>query len=258
MTHQFINVTTEQAVATINLNRPDKRNAMHGLMIAELTQALHTLANQSDVIAVVIRGNGEHFCAGADINWMQTITAGSYAENYDDAQYLADLLYKLYNFPKPTIAAVHGASMGGGMGIIAACDMAIATENTIFGFSEVKIGIAPSTISPYVVTAIGERAAHYYFLTGEKFNATVAQQINLIHHVVADLDSGIKKITNMLLSNSPNAMKEIKQLLRTVTKEKMSDALAQKTAEHLANLRVSAQAKEGLLAFSEKRTPVWR
>ncbi len=260
MTYEFITVSTEQQLATISLNRPDKRNAMHGPMIAELIEAMKQLAKQEDVIALAIRGNGEHFCAGADINWMKQISAGSYEQNYDDAQYIADLMYTLYNFPKPTVAIVHGAAMGGGLGVIAACDIAIASDNAAFAFSEVKIGIAPSTISPYIVAAIGERAAHYYFLTGEKFNATTAQQIGLIHQVVIndELTDAAKKITDTLCNNSPHAMKEIKQLLRGIAKEKISEALSQKTAEHLANMRVSPQAKEGLLAFNEKRAPVWK
>lgn len=260
MTYEFISVRTEQQLATISLNRPDKRNAMHGPMIAELIQALQQLATQADVVALAIRGHGEHFCAGADIHWMQQISAGSHEQNYDDAQYIADLMYALYEFPKPTVAIVQGAAMGGGLGMIAACDMAIAADNAVFAFSEVKIGIAPSIISPYVVAAIGEREAHYYFLTGEKFNAFTAQQIGLIHHVApcGDITTAAKKITDTLCQNSPHAMKEIKQLLRGIAKEKISEALSQKTAEHLATMRVSVQAKEGLLAFNEKRTPVWK
>lgn len=259
MTYEYINVQVEKKIATVRLNRPDKRNAMHGPMIAELTRALETLAIQEDVIALVIHGKGDHFCAGADIQWMQTVTSGSREQNYDDAQYLADLMYALYSFPKPTIAAVHGAAMGGGLGIIAACDIAVATHDASFAFSEVKIGITPSTISPYVLAAIGERAAHYYFLTGEKFDADTAQRIRLIHQICENnnLLEKVNKITDMLRHNSPHAMKEIKQLLRGIAKEKISDALSQKTAEHLANIRMSPQAKEGLLAFSEKRAPLW-
>lgn len=258
MTQTFISIDYQSSLAIISLNRPDKRNAMHGPMIEELLQTLQSFANETTITALVIRGNGEHFCAGADIKWMQSITAGSYEQNYDDAQYLADLMYTLYNFPKPTVAVVHGAAMGGGMGIVAACDIAIAAENAAFAFSEVKIGIAPSTISPYVVAAIGERAAHYYFLTGEKFNASTAKEIGLVHQVTNDVIVATKKITDMLCQNSPHAMKEIKQLLRGIANEKISAALAQKTAEHLANIRVSPQAKEGLLAFSEKRAPIWK
>ena len=145
--------------------------------------ALRQLGEDKSVQVLMVRGTGEHFCAGADIAWMKQIIAGSYSDNYDDAQLLADFLYQLYQFPKPTIALVHGATMGGGLGIVAACDIAIAAKNASFGFSEVKVGIAPCIISPYVISAIGERQAHYYFLTGERFDAIMAQRIGFVHRV---------------------------------------------------------------------------
>lgn len=245
--------------AYLTLNRPEKRNAMNGAVIRELTETLHKLATDKQARVLIIQGSGDHFCAGADIAWMQTVAAGSYENNYDDAQALADFLYQLYYFPKPTIALVHGATMGGGMGLIAACDIAIAARNATFGFSEVKIGLAPSTISPYVIAAIGERAAHYYFLTGNRFDAAEAHRIQLIHSVVElnQLAETGDQLVSVLLQNGPNAINITKKLIRHVAKHEITADLSQKTAEHLANLRTSDEGKEGLSAFLEKRPPNW-
>lgn len=256
---ELILVSKSDGIATITLNRPDKRNAMNGHMVKELLHVLPEINKDTHSKILMIKGSGDHFCAGADIGWMQQLATSSYEENYDDAQYLADLMYQLYSFTKPTIVLTHGATMGGGLGLVAACDIAIGTKDSVFSFSEVKIGITPSTISPYVISVIGERAAHYYFLTGERFNAEEAHRIGLLHQITSPdlLISTGMTIAKNLLQNSPQALTAAKQLIRYVTKEKISENLAQKTAEHLANLRVTPQAKEGLSAFLEKRTPVW-
>jgi len=257
---QPILVSTTEGVTTITLHRPEKRNAMNGEMIRTLLDALHHLAHDSKSHLLLINGNGEHFCAGADIAWMQQISMGSSDENYKDAQFLADLMYALYSFPKPTIVLAHGTTMGGGLGLLAACDIALAADNAVFAFSEVKIGIAPSIVSPYVMAAIGERMAHYYFLTAERFNAQKALQMNLIHQAVESsglISVGIM-LANSLLKNGPQALIAAKQLIRRVAKEKISEELAQKTAEHLAHLRASHEAQEGLKAFLEKREPQWK
>ena len=254
-----IQVSVFDGIATITLDRPEKRNAMHGQMITALLRVLRSFADDNHVRVLLIHGNGEHFCAGADISWMQQIAAGTYSDNYDDAQLLADLMYALYSFAKPIIVLAHGATLGGGLGLVAACDIAIAAKNATFGFSEVKIGITPSTISPYVITAIGERAAHYYFLTGERFGTQEAHRIGLIHQFTeqdALLSTGLT-LAKTILQNSPHALVAAKQLIRHVAKEKISAELAQKTAEHLANLRGSPDAQEGLNAFLEKRLPNW-
>lgn len=256
---EFVLVAKTNGVTTVTLNRPDKRNAMNGHFIKELLHVLHSLRDDHETRILMICGNGEHFCAGADIQWMQTLAESSLEANEDDAQLLADLMYGLYAFPKPTIVLAQGATMGGGLGLLAACDIAVGANNAMFGFSEVKIGIAPSTISPYVIAAIGERAAHYYFLTGERFNADEAMRIGLLHRVVAAealLETG-KTIANTLLQNSPQALTAAKQLIRYVAKQKITEELGQKTAEHLANLRSSNEALEGLRAFVEKRAPMW-
>ncbi len=259
MLFENIVVTVADNIATILLNRPAKRNAMHGPLIQEMLQALHHLSEDNNVQVLIIRGTGEHFCAGADIGWMKQIATGSYSENYDDAQLLADFLYQLYHFPKPTIALVHGATMGGGLGIVAACDIAFAANNASFAFSEVKIGLAPCIISPYVIAAIGERQTHYYFLTGERFDALQAQGMGFVHQVIENdvlLTAGIA-LAKTLQKNGSQALAAAKRLIRQVAKEKITEELAQKTAEYLANLRSSPEGEEGLRAFLEKRTPHW-
>jgi methylglutaconyl-CoA hydratase len=258
MTTDLVIVSESDRIATVTLNRPEKRNAMHGPLIAELQKVLGILAADSSRI-LIINGNGENFCAGGDIAWMQQIAAGSEDQNYDDAQSLADLLYQLYTFPKPTLVLAHGATLGGGLGLLAAADIAIASKNASFGLPEVKIGITPSMISPYMISAIGERAAHYYFLTGERFNADVALRIGLIHQVTENealLSTGMT-VAQLILQNSPQALHSAKQLIRRVSKRAITEDLAQKTAEHLAELRATPEAQEGLRAFLEKRTPNW-
>ncbi|VVC77306.1 Hydroxycinnamoyl-CoA hydratase-lyase [Aquicella siphonis] len=259
MTTEFIKVSRSDGIGIITLNRPDKRNAMHGPMIVELLRALKKFAND-DSRLLLLHGEGEHFCAGGDIAWMQKIALGSDDENYDDAQSLADLLYHLYTFPKPSLVLAHGMTLGGGMGLLAAADIAVASRSASFGLPEVRIGLTPSMISPYVIAAIGERAAHYYFLTGERFGAEEAFRVGLIHQLSeadALMSTGMS-LAQTLLMNSPQALRSAKQLIRRVSKQTISEDLAQKTAEHLAELRTTAEAQEGLHAFLEKRPPKWQ
>jgi methylglutaconyl-CoA hydratase len=254
----FIKVSEINNIATLTLNRPDKRNAMHSPLITECLQALSEFAADSSRV-LVINGSGDNFCAGGDIAWMQKIANGSRDENYNDAHLLADLLYQLYIFPKPVIVLAHGATLGGGMGLVCAADIAIAANNAVFGLPEVKIGLAPSMISPYVISAIGERMAHYYFLTGERFHADVARNMGLVHQVVSTealLSTGMT-IAEMILENSPLAVRSAKELIRTAAKQTITEELTQITAEHLAELRASKEAQEGLRAFLEKRKPKW-
>jgi len=259
MTYQYLLLTRENGLAILTLNRPDKRNAMNGAMIQELDQVLQTLANDKTVKVLLIKGSGEHFCAGADISWMKTVGTLSKEENQRDAEALADLLFHLYEFPKPTIVMAHGTVLGGGLGILSVCDIALAADTCTFGFPEVKIGIAPSTISPYVIAAIGARAAHYYFLTGIRFGAEEALRIGLVHQV-ADQQALYQTghaLAQTLLQNAPEALCAVKQLIHRVANEKISPELGHYTAEHLAALRTSSEAQEGLAAFLEKRAPQW-
>ena len=259
MSYQHLLVAKEKGLAILTFNRPDKRNAMHGEMLQEISAALQQLAKDEDVSVLIINGSGEHFCAGADINWMKVVGTFSSEENQRDAEVLANLLYQLYEFPKPTIALAHGAVLGGGMGIAAVCDIVLAAKDASFGFPEVKIGIAPSTISPYVITAIGARAAHYYFLTGVRFDAHEAHRIGLVHQVTeeASLYQTGHALAQTLLQNGPKALTAVKQLIHRVMDETISPELGKITASHLANLRTTPEAQEGLKAFLEKRAPKW-
>lgn len=256
---EFIEFTVANQVGMLTLNRPQKRNAMNAGMIKEILQVLQNAASDEQIKVLVIKGNGEHFCAGADIKNMEEMITASSDENYSDAQRLADMMYRIHSFPKPTVVLAQGAIMGGGLGLLAACDIAIASVNAVFAFSEVKIGLAPSTISPYVLNAIGERAAYYYFLTAEKFDAKEAHRIGLIQRVADEntLQSTGDKLIEQLLQNGPAAMRAVKHLIQYVAKEKITVSLGQKTAEHLADLRVTPEAQEGLKSFLEKRKPRW-
>ncbi len=246
-------------VALISLNRPEKRNAMNAALIQQLTRELEILALDKKNYVVVITGQGEHFCAGADIGWMQQIAKNSYDDNVADAKQLALLLHTLNTFPKPTIALIHGATLGGGLGVIACCDIAIAAKNSSFCFSEVKIGLTPSVISPYIIAAIGERAARYYFLTAEKFGTDAALQMGLIHKIVSpdELNTIGFSCAQEVLKNSPHAVSSAKSLIAQVAQAKLSEELLDFTAKHLATMRASTDAQEGLHAFLEKRVPIW-
>ncbi len=244
-----------EGVCLLTLNRPAKRNALNGELIQEWTEVLKKLAEDKTLGVVMIAGNGEHFCAGADIAWMQKMAASTLVENKADALGLAKLLQTIYLFPKPVIGLVQGAVMGGGLGVIACCDMVVAANNSAFCFSEVKIGLTPSVISPYVVPIMGERAARYYFLTAEKFPAEVAQKVGLIQKIVPleKLQEAGLQWAEDLLKNSPNALSEVKKL----TRHTVSSDILNMTAEHLAMMRISAEAQEGVKAFLEKRLPRW-
>lgn len=258
MQTEFIQLSEQDGVTSLTLNRPDKRNAMHGPMVIEMTKALQRVVELPTRV-LIIKGAGDHFCAGGDIAWMQQIAVGNETQNYNDAQSLADLLFNLYHLPVPTIVLAHGAALGGGMGLLSAADIAIATTDTTFGLPEVKIGLTPSMISPYVIAAMGERRAHYYFLTGERFKSDEAFRLGLIHKVV-DKDRLLEEgmiLAHSLMSCGPIALRTAKQLIRRVAKQSIDAELSQYTAEHLAELRMTEEAQEGLSAFIEKRRPAW-
>lgn len=255
MAYETLEVRQDDGIVTVVLNRPEKRNAMNATMISELTYVLHETAHQSRMHALVIQGKGEHFCAGADIHGMQSMASASEADNLKDAENLAEMLYLLHTFPKPSLVLATGAVMGGGMGLLAAADVALCTQEAVFGFSEVSLGIAPSTISPYVIRAIGERLARFYFLTGQRFDATTALNMHLVHGCYPDalsLMSAGFDLARRLLTFEPKALSAIKSLIAMVSGETITPHLMQSTAKHLAAQRATPEAKARLQAFFNK------
>jgi methylglutaconyl-CoA hydratase len=245
-------------VARIWMNRPEARNAFDGLMITELRKTLFDLRTVDSVRVIVIGGRGEAFCAGADLQWMKAMAAFTRDENLREAQAMADLFFTIYESPKPIVARVHGAALGGGAGLVAACDIPVAALGTQFGFTEVRLGIVPAVISPYVVSRIGESAARELFLTGERFEAVRACEIGLIRRAVPeeDLDSTVERRVAELLNAGPRAIAEAKALIREVAFRRVED-VQRYTVERIADLRVSAEGQEGMRAFLEKRKPYW-
>lgn len=247
--------TPQDKVKLITLNRPAKRNALDGSLVKTWLQALNEIAHDETTQIVMFAANGPHFCAGADIAWMQKMAEAKDAENVQDARYLANLLYAIYTLPQPTISLVQGSVLGGGLGVIASSDFVLATEDATFGFPEVQIGLTPSVVSPYVLAALGERATRYYFLTAEKFTASTALTLGLIHRLVTHdqlLAAGLE-LAATLLKHSSHALAEVKKLLARVKGEKISCELAQSTAGHLATMRASVEAKTRLAAFLAKK-----
>jgi len=250
---------TDPKFPIIKLNRPDVRNAFDEVMIKELRNVLKRLKDSHDVRAIFLQGEGKAFSAGADIGWMQRMVNYTIERNYEDAKELAMLMSEVYNFPLPMIAIVHGAAIGGGVGLVAACDIALVREETIFALSEVKLGLIPAVISPYVLNAIGERAAHRYFLTGERFSAQTAKALGLAHELF-DNDSFEKTIRELkvtLSQNSPIAMREAKALIQNTVRKPITPEMIDETISHIANMRVSETGQEGLNAFLQKRLPTW-
>jgi methylglutaconyl-CoA hydratase len=247
------------AVATVTLNRPEVRNAFNDDVIAELTQAFTTLGQNPAVRAIVLAADGPAFCAGADLNWMRRMADYTHAENLADAAQLAEMLRVIYTCPKPTVARIQGDVYAGGMGLVAACDMAVSVDTAHYCLSEVKLGLYPATISPYVIRAMGARAAHRYFLTAERFDAAEALRIGFVHAVVSaeQLDDKVAEITQALVKASPNAVKACKTLLHDVAGQDIDSALIAHTVEGIASIRASSQGKEGVQSFLQKRKPNW-
>ena len=248
------------AVAVVTLNRPEIRNAFDDVMISSLSNAFLELNKDETVRAVVLAGAGKAFCAGADLNWMKRMASYGLEQNLADARALAEMLKTLDRLPKPTVARVHGPAFAGGTGLVAACDIAIGTPAALFALTEVKIGLSPATISPYVVRAIGERAARRYFLTGERFDAAEAHRLGMLAKVVPPekLDAEIDEILRHLTQGGPEAMRKIKDLLRAVSRGgPVTDELVDDTARRIAEIRVSPEGREGIASFLEKREPDW-
>jgi methylglutaconyl-CoA hydratase len=247
------------AKATLFLNRPERHNAFDDSLIGELDAALAELAAEPAVRIVLLAGKGKSFSAGADLAWMKRMASYGQAENEADAMALADMLHRLDSLPKPTIAIVQGAAMGGGAGLVAACDIAIAAEDAQFAFSEARLGLIPAAISPYVLAAIGARAARRYFLTAERFDARQALALGLVSAVLpgAGLAAEADRIADLLIANGPAAMAEAKRLVADVSGRPVDQALRAETARRIAERRASAEGREGVAAFLEKRKPSW-
>ena len=255
----MLNVDIRNAVARVTLDRPEVRNAFDDSLISSLTQAFREIDANPAVRLLVLGGKGAAFCAGADLNWMKRMATYGYEQNVADAEALATMLATLDRMKKPTIARVHGPAFAGGTGLVAACDIAVGTPDAKFCFSEAKLGLSPATISPYVMRAIGERAARRYFLTAEVFGAEEAYRIGLLSLLTSpeDLDATIEALVQHLLAGGPEAHAKIKDLLRAVSHRPVDDALAAETARRIAEIRVSPEGKEGIASFLEKRKAGW-
>ena len=246
-------------VARVRLNNPDKHNAFDDQIIGELTEAFVAIADNSNARVMVLASEGKSFSAGADLEWMKRMASYSYEDNLRDAGALALMLKTLNQMPQPTIARVQGAAFGGALGLISCCDMAVAASAASFSLSEVKIGLVPATISPYVIAAIGERAARRYFVTAERFDAHRALHLGLINEVVdaEQLDQEVELLVDALLANGPEAIMAAKKLVFDVSGKPIDQDLLDHTCEVIAAIRVSEQGQEGLNAFLEKRKPLW-
>ncbi len=253
-----LEVEHDGPVARIWMNRPEARNAFDGLMVTELRRTLFDLRSADSIRVIVLAGRGPSFCAGADLEWMKAMAAFSRDDNLREAQALADLFFTVYESPKPVVARIHGAALGGGAGLVAACDIPVAALGTQFGFTEVRLGIIPAVISPYVLGKIGESAARELFLTGERFEAVRASEIGLIRAAVPeeDLDPVVENRVQELLRAGPRAVGEAKALIREVAYRRIED-VQRYTVERIAELRVSSEGQEGMRAFLEKRKPNW-
>lgn len=258
--YRHLKVDIKSKVCRVTLNRPDVHNAFNSLLIEELRQAFEDAAHRGpdEVRAIVLAGEGKSFCAGADVNWMRESLELGEEENVSDALHMARMFDTINNCPVPVIGRIHGAALGGGMGLAAVCDVVIMAQGTVCAFSEAKLGIAPAVISPYVLAKIGQSQARAFFLTAERFRAERALQIGLAHYVVPseELDAEVERVVKEVLSSSPRAIVRAKQLIMEVPRLSTDEAM-QHTAHSIAALRVSREGQEGLRAFLEKRTPDW-
>lgn len=247
-------------VAEVWLNRPEVRNAFNEGVIAELSAAFRGFAAEPELRAVVLGGHGKAFCAGADLSWMRSMAGFDWAQNRADAQGLADMLWAVCTCPVPVVGRIQGDCYAGGMGLAAVCDVLVAAEGVHFCLSEARLGLMPATIGPYVVKALGEQASRRYFITAERFNAAQALALGFVHEVVpADaLDAKVGEIVDALVANGPAAVKACKQLVQDVAGRPIDAALRDETARRIADIRASAEGREGVQAFLNKREPSWR
>jgi methylglutaconyl-CoA hydratase len=260
MSYETIQVEQDEAgIALVWLARPDVRNAFNDSVIAELTEAFRALEVDDGVRAIVLAGRGPAFCAGADLNWMKKMAGYSFDQNYADALGLAGMLQTIHTLKKPTLARVHGPAFAGGMGLVAACDIAVAAQGAEFCLSEAKLGLIPATISPYVIAAMGERMAYRYMLTAERFSAAEAYRIGFVQEIVQEeeLDATINAILGHLVAGGPAAHAATKDLIRAVAGKPLTQELIADTAKRIATARASEEGKEGIRSFLEKRKPAW-
>jgi methylglutaconyl-CoA hydratase len=245
-------------VSRVVLARPDIRNAFNDVMIRELREAFAELRARSELRVVVLTGEGKAFCAGADLHWMRRVLHYSYEQNYADSLELARLMREMYELPRPLVGRINGPAIGGGTGLVAVCDIAVASDDAVFSFSEVKIGLVPACISPYVLKRVGERWGREYFLTGERLPAAKALECGLVQRAVApaELDATVDRLVASLLSSGPEALATCKRMVRAVADMSLEDA-GPYTAELIARLRMSPEGQEGMAAFLERRTPNW-
>ena len=257
--YEHLRIGHGDAVATVSLARPDARNALNAGLIEEIRRCMEELAGDDGVRVVVLTGEEEFFCAGADIGYMRDTAEFSYEENLEDARRLAAIFGAIDECPKPVVARIKGAAIGGGVGLVAAADVAVAEEGTVFAFSEVRLGISPATIAPFVVRKIGHSQTRALFLTGERFDANRAREIGLVHEVAAegDLDATVQEKVAQLLAGGPEALATTKALLRELRYAASGEA-TEITARRIAELRTGEEGQEGLGAFLEKREPAWR
>lgn len=258
MAYETIKIEIKESIATLTLNRPKVRNAFNDVLIAEMLSALENLAENEEVRVLIVAAEGTTFCAGADFHWMGKMAGADFVENFADSLKLADMLAALYHFPRPTIARVQGSAFGGGVGVAACCDIVVATESAVFSFSEVRIGLVPACISPFVIRRIGEGRAREYFLTGERITAKRAYEIGYINKVVPEtgLDDAVNEYVQRFLASGPEALAVCKKMLEDVTLMPLQEA-RDYTARVIAKLRISEEGLEGMKAFLEKRRPQW-
>lgn len=249
----------DKGVARVTMARPEIHNAFDDHLINEMIRVFNSISDNPSVRLVVLSGDGKSFSAGADLNWMRRMADYSDSENRADAKNLARLLVVISTCPKPVIACVQGAAFGGGVGLVSACDIAIGSDRAIFSLSEVKLGLIPAVISPYVVRSIGERQARRYMISGERFDANEAHRIGLLHKIAvdSDLDSAVEDMVEMLLNNGPEAMRECKDLIATVVNRPIDADMINDTSERISRVRASTEGREGLESFLEKRRPSW-
>jgi methylglutaconyl-CoA hydratase len=258
--YQSIITEVDDSIGLLTLNKAERHNAFDEVLVAEMTSGLLELEADPRVRVVVLSSTGKSFCAGADLNWLRASATATSQENLRDARQLARLMVTLSELAKPTVARVHGPAYGAGLGLIAACDIAVATYDSLFALTEVKLGLVPAVVCPYVMAAIGERYCRRYMLSAERFSAAEAYRIGLVHEIVPgedELDEAIGEIIDNLLKNGPQAQAECKALIRVIAGQPIDESTSEETAQRITQVRAGAECQEGLAAFLEKRKPNW-